>query len=68
MHRDEEKIDASSETHLEHLHTNAYTTEKDNGALQLFTNTGNLKLAKDGKTVLIPQPSDDPNGQSFPDH
>ena len=68
MQRDEEKIDASSETHQDHLHTNAYTTEKDNGALQLFTNTGNLKLAKDGKTVLIPQPSDDPNGQSFPDH
>lgn len=24
-------------------------------------NQGNLKLAKDGHTVLIPQPSDDPN-------
>jgi len=23
----------------------------------------NVKLAKDGKTVLIPQPSDDPNGE-----
>lgn len=34
------------------------------GDLQVYksgSDSENLKLAKDGKTVLIPQPSDDPN-------
>jgi len=33
------------------------------GDLLVFkpADSGNLKLARDGKTILIPQPSDDPN-------
>lgn len=51
-----------------------YTTEKaqkdakygegHGGDLQVYKSSSdseNLKLAKDGKTVLIPQPSDDPD-------
>lgn len=38
--------------------------EEGLGDLQVLkaTDSEDVKLAKDGKTVLIPQPSDDPNG------
>lgn len=42
--------------------TSNETYEEDNGAIRVGTNAAltNLKTTKDGKTILIPQPSDDP--------
>ncbi|KAI5481019.1 hypothetical protein MNV49_006205 [Pseudohyphozyma bogoriensis] len=46
-----------------HIHLTEADLEHDNGQVTLFADANNsagLKLAKDGRTILIPQPSDDP--------
>ena len=56
---DAEKTGATAATHA--LDVDRYT--EGFGDLQVFSTStsGGYKLANDGKTVLIPQPSDDPN-------
>ena len=58
-----EKVVASTTVIADHAADASYSEGVGAGDLQVFklSDSGNLKLAKDGMTVLIPQPSDDPN-------
>ena len=57
---DEKPQVTSKESHASEASVDAY--KQDVGAIRVGTDAAlaNLKTTKDGKTVLIPQPSDDP--------
>lgn len=57
---DEKLQVASKRSHAAEASVNTY--KEDYGAIRVGTDAAlaNLKTTKDGKTVLIPQPSDDP--------
>ena len=58
-----EIVDSEKYAHVEERSIDKSQYTEGHGDLQIFqvSDSDNLKLAKDGKTVLIPQPSDSPN-------